>query len=99
MELATGVLGIVITVPEGVSELAISPDGGMAYATGNNDEVIGDLQYTFVTPIDLRTGVAGTPIALLHDPYGFVLSPDGRTAYVTGGTYPRGAVGPPFRRT
>lgn len=85
-----------ITVTKGVSELAISPDGSMAYATGTSDEGIGGKQYSFVTPIDLKTGVPETPIALLHDPYGIALSPDGRTAYVTGGTYPAGSVGPPI---
>jgi DNA-binding beta-propeller fold protein YncE len=86
----------VITVPQGVSELAFSPDGSTAYATGSSEEAIGGNDYSFVTPIDLKTDTAESPIALLHQPYGIALSPDGRTAYVTGGTYPAGAVGPPI---
>ncbi len=96
VDLTTGALGNVITVPDGIGELAFNRAGTMAYATGTSDEGGGEgKQYSFVTPIDLITGVAETPIALLHDPYGIVVSPDGRTAYVTGGSYPPGAVGPP----
>ncbi len=90
VRLATGTVTGVITVPEGAGDLAITRDGAMAYATGNDDEVIGNRQYSYVTPIDLRTGTAEAPIALLHDPYGIALAPDGRTAFVTGGT-----AGPP----
>jgi sugar lactone lactonase YvrE len=85
VDLATGTSGTVIAVPDGVGDLAISPDGVMAYATGNTYVVIGGRNYNPVTPIDLKTGVAETPIELRYPPDGIALSPDGRTAYFTGG--------------
>jgi len=96
VDLATGALGKVIAVPDGVDDLAFSRDGSMAYATGTSNQANGNVQYSFVTPLNLTTDAAEAPIALLHDPYGIALSPDGRTAYVTGGTFPAGRVGPPI---
>ncbi len=90
--LNTGAVGKVIQVPDGVSDLAIAPGGAMAYATGAGTVVVGKVQYSYVTPINLAEGVAETPIPLLHGPEGIALTPDGNTAYVTGGL----SSGPPI---
>ncbi len=86
VDLVTGALGDVITVPKGAGELAFNRAGSMAYANGNSADAIGNQQFSYVTPINLVTDVAEAPIAILHDLFGIALSPDGRTTYVTGGT-------------
>ena len=67
---------IIRTIPMPSSnsvDIAITPDGLLAYVAGN----------AIVTPIDLRTHTPLPSIPMARTPYRLAISPDGRFVYVT----------------
>jgi DNA-binding beta-propeller fold protein YncE len=75
------------------SDVAISPDGLFAYATGNNEDSI--LRFTrdpatgalvYVDRVIGDTATPPGPVPHLHLPKALALSPDGAHLYVAGGT-------------
>ncbi len=70
----TDAVGTPIVVGDGVSSLAITPDGSTAYAVSSDNDT--------VVPVDLATQSAETPIGVGSDPVAVAITPDGSTALV-----------------
>ncbi len=64
---------ISLGVGDSLNQMAISPNGDMAYVVAEPQGLI---------PVNLSTGAVGTPIPAGSHPYGVAITPNGETAYV-----------------
>ncbi len=69
-----------ITVGANPGDIAITPDGAMAYVPISPDA--SPPYHGFLVPVDLATGTAETPIPVGLAPFGIAITPSGQTAYV-----------------
>jgi len=81
IDLGTHVVEPSISVPmaELYGPIALSPNGDIAYVTGN---ILGLGEV--LVPVNLVTRKAERPVPVPRGAYGLVVTPDGKTAYVTG---------------